>query len=65
MANALSKPKLPKKTASELAADEAKATELNRLKGEDYARKQALKRGQRGRASLLNGAETGVKETLG
>ena len=65
MAGILSKPKMPAKTADELAAAKFQAKELKRLKTEERGRKSALTRAQGGRRSLLSGAETGLSETLG
>jgi len=65
MTTLLSKPKMPEKSADQLAAEKHQADEIKRLKAEESQRKSALLRGKRGRASLLSGAETGIKETLG
>jgi len=67
MTTLLSKPKMPAKSAEQLAGEKHQADEIKRLKAEEKARKGALIRGQGGRASLISGSEKGVqtKETLG
>jgi hypothetical protein len=65
MATLLSKPKMPEKSADQIAAEKFQADEIKRLKAEEDQRKSALTRSQGGRASLISGAETGVKDTLG
>ena len=56
---------MPSKSAEQVEAEKFQADEIKRLKAEEDQRKAALTRGQRGRASLISGAETGIKETLG
>lgn len=65
MATLLSKPKMPEKSADQISAEKFQADEIKRLKGEEDSRKAALKRSQGGRASLISGSETGLKDTLG
>lgn len=52
-------------TAAQLAAEEAQAKELEDLQAKEDARVEAMSRSRRGRASLLTGEETGMKDTLG
>ena len=58
-----SKPKGP--TAAQLQAEQAQASELTKLKGQEDQRTAAAARKKRGRASLISGAETGLSDTLG
>ena len=65
MGDFFKKPKMPEKSAEQIESEKFQADEIKRLKAEEDQRKAALTRGQRGRASLISGAETGIKETLG
>ena len=50
---------------AQIEAEEAQSKELADLKLKEDARAAAMGRSRRGRASLLSGEETGMKETLG
>lgn len=65
MTTLFSKPKMPEKSADQIAAEKFQADEIKRLKKEESQRKAALSRAQGGRASLISGSETGIKDTLG
>ena len=60
-----SKPKMPEKSADQIKAEKFQADEIKRLEKEEASRKLALQRSRSGRASLISGAETGIKDTLG
>lgn len=63
--NLFSTPKIPGKSADQLSSEKFAADEVKRLKTEETQRKSALTRAKGGRASLISGAETGIKDTLG
>lgn len=65
MSTLFSKPKMPEKSEDQKTAERLQAEELKRLKKEEGSRKAALVRGQGGRASLISGSESGLKDTLG
>ena len=50
---------------AQLDAEAAQTKELENLQLKEDARAAAMGRSRRGRASLLSGEETGMKETLG
>ena len=50
---------------AQLDAEAAQTIELKNLQLKEDARAAAMGRSRRGRASLLSGEETGMKETLG
>jgi hypothetical protein len=52
-------------SAAQIAAEEAQTKELADLQTKENARVEAMGRKRRGRASLISGEETGMKETLG
>ena len=52
-------------SAAQIAAETAQAKELADLQAKEDSRVEAMGRRRRGRASLLSGEETGMKETLG
>ena len=57
-------PKVPGQSQAEKDAEAAQSKELADLQSKENARLAAMDR-RRGRSSLLSGAETGLKETLG
>lgn len=52
-------------SAAEIAAQKAQEKELADLQAKEDARSKAMLRARQGRASLLSGEETGMKQTLG
>ena len=56
---------MPEKSADQIKAEKFQADEIKRLEKEEASRKLALQRSRSGRASLISGAETGIKDTLG
>ena len=50
---------------AQIVAEEAQSKELADLKLKEDARAAAMGRSRRGRASLLSGEETGMKQKLG
>jgi hypothetical protein len=52
-------------SAAQIEAEAAQTIELKNLQLKEDARAAAMGRSRRGRASLLSGEETGMKETLG
>ncbi len=50
---------------AQIAAEEAQKKELADLQAKEDSRKDAMARGRRGRASLISGEETGLKDNLG
>lgn len=52
-------------SAAQIEAEEAQKKELADLTMKEEARTKAMGRKRRGRASLLSGEETGLKQTLG
>ncbi len=50
---------------AQIEAEAAQTIELKNLQLKEDARAAAMGRSRRGRASLLSGEETGMKETLG
>ena len=65
MSNLFSRPKVPKKSAEQIAGEKAQATELSNLQAQESSRKKAAGRSRRGRASLIATSERGVQDTLG
>lgn len=55
----------PAKSQAQIEAEEAQARELKDLQAKEDARVKAMQRKRAGRASLLSGEETGMKESLG
>ena len=55
----------PAKSQAQIQAEEAQAKELADLQAKEDARVKAMGRKRRGRASLISGDETGMKQTLG
>jgi hypothetical protein len=51
--------------SAQIEAEAAQTKELADLQLKEDARAAAMGRSRRGRASLLSGEETGIKETLG
>lgn len=53
------------KSQAEIDAEAAQTEELAELEAQETARTDAMKRKRRGRASLMTGDETGMKDSLG
>jgi hypothetical protein len=58
-------PAAPAKSQAQIDAEKAQEQELADLKAKEESRTAAMARKRRGRASLLTGDETGMKQTLG
>lgn len=57
--------KPPAKTETVVKAEKRQADELVKLDKKEKKQEAAMKRKKRGKASLLSGLETGVRDTLG
>lgn len=55
----------PKVSKAQVDAEKAQAKELKDLQAKEDARVKAMGRKRQGRASLLSGDETGLKDNLG
>lgn len=58
-------PPPPKKSQAQIDAEKAQEKELKDLQAKEESRTLAMQRKRRGRASLITGDETGMKQTLG
>lgn len=68
MGNLFSSPKAPKapaKSKTVIKAEKRQADEIVKLEKKEKKQEAAMSRRRRGKASLISGLETGIRDTLG